>query len=406
MTATEELLSGLLADEAAAITRESLRPLRGPAAAGQTWRSRLYFSARRRLRSLAAVAAALSVLLVVGLAAAARSLIAAAPSFADIGTAMSPPPYYVLIDPNDNIVVQSTATGRRTDVVAPPSGIHANSFADAALAVSGDGRTFVAAYNDLDSLRTSLFRFSITSGGTVAGFSMIRTGHLPGLTGLSLAVSPDGSQVAVAGVADQSRSVQPSSGPPRLLVVNLTTGRFRSWGGLAGTGATDSIQDSNWLTGGTLRFLVARCGGSRGLFFNAGCEYAGPSGAVWTLHVPRGSAPLGTGRELVRLPGVTVQAQGGPAAGSVTVLQVLRGGGIRVARYAVPSGQLLEVMYRGKGDWNSNNFYAWLAVDGSGAYPLVNEDLGKFFGWIGGRRFHKLPIRAPYGNDEIVAAVW
>ncbi|HET7016067.1 MAG TPA: hypothetical protein VFI65_19250 [Streptosporangiaceae bacterium] len=393
MTATEEILSSLLADEAAAITPQSLRPLRGPV------------NGNGKHRPLAVMASAASVLLIIGLVGVARSFTSTATPFANNGTAASPPRYYVEIDPNDNIIVQATATGHQTDVVTAPSELHANSNADAALAVSADGRTYVAAYNDWEDLRTTLFRFTVTGDGSVADFSMIKTRRLVGLSELSLAVSPDGSQVALAGIPDKSRSVESSSGPPRLLVVNLMTGRLRTWGGLAGTGAADLIEDPSWLTAGTLRFLVAKCGGNRVVPYNAACEYSGPSGTLWTLRVPPGAAQLGSGRALVRLPGVTVQAQS-VGTDNVIALQLLRAGGIRLAEYAVPTGRLLRILYRGKGDWKSNFFYAGLTADGSGKYLLINEDLGTFFGWIGGGQFHKLPIHAPFGNDEANAATW
>ena len=68
------------------------------------------------------------------------------------------------------------------------------------------------------------------------------------------------------------------------------------------------------------------------------------------------------------------------------------------------TGRLLQVLYRGAG--KSNYSYDGLAVDGSGKYLLINEHLGTFFGWIGDGQFHKLPIHAPHGNNEIVAATW
>src|SRR5262245_9233116 len=101
MTRTERLLSSTLAEEAATITRESLRPLTGPA-------EELDFQgvarpAQRWRRPVTMVAAAASVLLVVGLVVMARSLLTAAPPFANVGTATSPPRYYVEIDVNGDI---------------------------------------------------------------------------------------------------------------------------------------------------------------------------------------------------------------------------------------------------------------------------------------------------------------
>ena len=410
MTPTEDLLTRSLADEAATITRESLRPLAGPANERQLHESGPHHSARRWQRPLAVVAAAVSVLFVVGLVVVARSLITAGTPFANLGTAKSPPRYYVEIDINGNILVQSTATGRRTDIVSEPFNSGGGTDADAALAVSADGRNYVAAYNDWNTLRTRLFRFTVTSAGQVAGFTMIRTGRVLGLTELSVAVSPDGSQLAVAGIPDKSRSVEPSSGPPRLLVVNMRTGRVRTWHGLAGTGPAYSIEDPAWTTNGALRFLARKCHPARAFPFNAPCMGPGPAAepgpptAEWTLNVPHGSAPLRPGHVLVRLPGWTVQALSGPGVDSVTALQLLHSGGIRVARYEVATGRLLRILYRRAG--TSNDTYVGLAVDGSERYLLINEQLGVFFGWIRNGQFHKLSIYAPFGNDEIVAATW
>ncbi|HEX3492248.1 MAG TPA: hypothetical protein VHU92_23075 [Streptosporangiaceae bacterium] len=406
MTPTEELLASMLADEATAITPASLRPLNEPAR--ESRRSRIARWRATGFRVAIPVAAAAAVLLVAGLMVAARSLFAVAPPFADVGTRTSPPPYYVEIDANDKVIVQSTATGRRTDAVTPPAWVHGNSSEDAALAVSADGRTFIAAYNDWDSLRTNLFRFTLTGSGQVVGFAGIRTGPLPGLTEPSLAISPDGTQIALAGIPDKSRSIQASSGPPRLVVADLRTGRVRTWPGLAGTGATDSIQDPVWMTDETLRFLVGTCRGYRDVPYNVGCAYAGPAGREWTLDVPRGRAALGAGRVLVTLPGVTAQALSGRGTGSqgVTSLEPLRAGGIQIARYDVRTGRLLKILYRGRGAWKSNYLYAGLAADSSGNHLLISEDLGTFFGWLGDQRFHRLPIRDLYGGNEAVAATW
>jgi hypothetical protein len=405
MTPTEDLLTRTLAQEAATITRESLLPLTEPANGKQLLSSGLHHFAQRRLRPLAAVAAAFSVLAVIGLVVRARSMFTVAPPFANVGTATSPPRYYVEIDENDQILVQFTATGQRTDLVKVPFAWSGGVRQDAAVGVSADGRTYVVAYNDWDALRTRLYRFTVTSGGQVADFAQIRSPRLPGLTEPSLAISANGTQLALAGIPDKSRSIEPSSGPPRLLVVNLRTGQVRTWHGLAGTGATDSIEDPAWMADGTLRFLVATCHGSRVAPANASCEYSGPASREWTVTVPRSSGPLGSGRVLVNLPGVTVQAQSSPGGDSVTALQLLRSGRIRVARYQAPTGQLLQTLYLGTGA-KSNDSFAGLAVERSGRYLLINEDLGSFFGWIREGQFHKLPIRAPFGNNVIVAATW
>lgn len=123
------------------------------------------------------------------------------------------------------------------------------------------------------------------------------------------------------------------------------------------------------------------------------------------MTVPPGAARLGPGRVLIKLPGATVQAQSGPGGDSVTALQLLKSGRIRVARYNVPGGWLQKILYLGKGA-KPDVWYAGLAVDGSGKYLLINENQGVFFGWIRHGLFRKLPNHARFGNDEIVAATW
>jgi len=102
---------------------------------------------------------------------------------------------------------------------------------------------------------------------------------------------------------------------------------------------------------------------------------------------------------------VTVQAQSSPGGDSLAALEMLPSGGIRIAQYDVPTGQMVQILYQGKGA-KSNNSYAGLAADGAGKYLLLNEDLGNFFGWIGSGQFHRLPIRGLHGLDEFVAATW
>ena len=115
MTPAEELLSSLLAEEAATITGESLRPLTGPAKERDFQGSARRRSARRWLRPLAAVVAAVSVLLVISLVVVARSLFTAALPFANVGTATSPPRYYVEIDVNDKANPCPVNGNRRSD---------------------------------------------------------------------------------------------------------------------------------------------------------------------------------------------------------------------------------------------------------------------------------------------------
>ena len=303
MTATEELLAQALPEEAARISADSLRPL----AEGDPVRGRLRSVATRQVvprrapwlvdrrgatggfRPLVALAAAASVLAVIAVVVAARAILTPAPPFADLSTATSPPPYYVSVDPNDRIVVHSTLTGQITAITDEPAWLGGGDFQDAAVAEAASGRVFVVALNDWNTLRTRLYQFSLTSAGKISGLTSL-PGHVPGMTGLSAALSPDSSALAIAGIPDRSSSLLESTGPPRLIVVRLSTGSLRAWHGLARSGDRDVIQDPSWQGNERLRFLVTRCAAGRVFGLNAACATGGLTSQEWTVGVPAGPA--------------------------------------------------------------------------------------------------------------------
>jgi hypothetical protein len=425
MTPTEELLTEVLAAEAAGISTESLRPLTAQAPdRGRWWldaprRTRLRLAVRTGRagaggsRPLVALVAAASVLAVIGLVVAARSVLAPGPPFANLGTTASPPPYYVEIDPNDRVIVQSSATGQVTATVGE-HWFDANSNVDAAVAASANGKVFVAAFNDWANRRTVLYRFSLTSSGQVTGLSLIPGRHGPGFTSISAALSPDGSEVALSGVVDGNPAdgLEATSGPPQLLVVNLDTGLTRTWHGLAGTAGKDLIQDPSWSNdGASLRFLITTCPGGRAWPYNNVCSAGGPGTSgpeqarEWTLPVPPAAGRLPAGRQLVGLPDWTIQAQASPSGGSVSAITLLRSGGLQVARYSALTGHRTQTLLSSNQD-ASQMGYVWLSADGTGQYLLLNAELGSRFGWIRDGAFHRLPIHGLHGFDEVVAAAW
>ena len=303
MTATEELLAQALPEEAARISADFLRPLaEGDPERGRLRQSQLARRARVVLRGwwtggvlpasfrpLVALAAAASVLAVIAVVVAARAILTPAPPFADLSTATSPPPYYVSVDPNDRIIVHSTLTGQITAITDEPAWLGGGDFQDAAVAEAASGRVFVVALNDWNTLRTRLYQFSLTSAGKISGLTSL-PGHVPGMTGLSAALSPDSSALAIAGIPDRSSSLLESTGPPRLIVVRLSTGSLRAWHGLARSGDRDVIQDPSWQGNERLRFLVTRCAAGRVFGLNAACATGGLTSQEWTVGVPAGPA--------------------------------------------------------------------------------------------------------------------
>jgi hypothetical protein len=396
VTRTEDRLTDALGAVAARIPDESLPPLtasRRPTAL--RW--------ERAARWLVPVAVAAAVLAVIAGVALVVPGIGSAGPFADLGTRSSPPPYYVSVDDSDRIVVHSTASGAMTDAIPQPRWLSGGNFVDTAIAASESGRTFVAAMNDWDSLRTRLYRFSLTSDGKISGLTALPA-KIHGMTGLSAALSPDGSELALAGVPDLTTGVLPSDGPPRIQVVNLKTGRVRSWS-LPSRPADDYlVQDPAWSAGGReLRFLVSFCSLGRVVEDNVGgCTADGAAGHEWVLPVPAGHAPLGRGRSTATLPGGTSQAV--PVPGNELVVSRVTRAGVVVARYSM-TGELIRTLYRGNrgtADFSA----AYLSVDVSGRYVILTEDRSSVFGWVIGGRLRTLGTRGPFGFDEMLATAW
>jgi hypothetical protein len=148
--------------------------------------------------------ASLAVIVAAGLAAVLSAGTSQAPSQAtgDSHPQAGPPRYYVLSqDAQEPIQVRATATGKVTGTVPQPRGlICGNSSAGFA---ATDNETFFMLCTRWKStpgattVDTFVYRFKLTSAGRVGGFSLLGGSELKGLLGDHIAVTPDGSQLAV-----------------------------------------------------------------------------------------------------------------------------------------------------------------------------------------------------------------
>ena len=398
MTRTEDRLTDALAAVASRIPEDSLHPLvaerRSRAGSGRrAWHARWFTPAL----------AAAAVLLVTALAVVIPGIGTARP-FTDSGTGSSPPPFYVSVDWNDQILVHSTSTGHITAMTPKPSWLSGGNFADTAVAAQPSGRRFAIAMNDWDSRRTRIFTFSVTSSGQISGLAA-RSVRVPGLTSLSAAVSPDGNELALAGIADgppSAGSGVAAPGPPRLIVVNLLTGHVDTWTGPARSGSDDLIQDPSWsATGREVYFLVTHCR-QRLANMNAGCPYNWPAGQEWIAVAPAGTDSL-TAHRTAALPAGTSQAVAVPGP-ALIVLSVARSArSMTIGQYTV-GGKLLGTLYSGTPVAGLES--AYLSVDGSGRYVILNEDRSTVLGWISHGKLHKLSTRGPFGRDELLSNAW
>jgi hypothetical protein len=394
VTRTEERLAEALAAVASRIPEDSLHPLVADGhsrAGGGRWE----WHTRWLIPALAAAA----VLLVIALAVVIPGIGTGGP-FTDTGTGSSPPPFYVSVDWNNQILVHSTSTGHITAITPKPLWYSGGNFADTAVAAQPSGRRFAVAMNDWDGKRTRIFTFSVTSSGQISGFAA-RSIRVPGLTSLSAALSPDGNELALAGIADGPQGAA-AFGPPRLLVVNLRTSHINTWTGPASSGSDDLIQDPSWsVSGRAVYFLVTHCRGGRlDGANNAVCPYGWPAGQEWVAAAHPEAASLTAHRTLAVLPAATSQAIAVPGP-ALIVLSVARS--LTIGEYTI-GGKLIRTLYTGMPAADLES--AHLSVDGSGRYVILNEDRSTVLGWISNGKLRKLSTRGPFGFDELLSNTW
>jgi hypothetical protein len=236
-------------------------PLRLPPPAEAAWSSRPSRSVRQAWRlwlvpaaaALAVVAVAVSLVLArsapetsaasPGAAAPAASSAGGAPALGPEGV----PPYYVALpvafgwyayapptEPagSGGLVVGSTATGKRLADVAAPAGLTFNVVTGAA-----DDRTFVVGATSISSLKgaepnwtETWYLLTISPGSAhVARLSRLPVPAVPNVTGV--AISPDGTELAVAYQQLTTPPAGSASGSPGLTLWSVATGRaLRHWG--------------------------------------------------------------------------------------------------------------------------------------------------------------------------------
>lgn len=317
-------------------------------------------------------------------------------------TASGPPRYYLDLEPYGLTFVRATATGAVTSRPLIPCGTTA--------AASADDRTFyVGCYGDFHG---SLYRFRITGAGKAYGLTQVPGGRaLSGLYVQVMALSPDGSQIALAGFYPDS---QPEPPPPVILVINLRTGAQTVWrGGLAGPGSQLGISSLSWTDGGrSLVFLATWCAPSA----KAADSCPGVSSfvrgnheaEVWALDPAAGGGWLDSGRlvlrQSARFPDIVQALISGD--GRTIIAAVLSGqqneytllpDDLSIVRIFVATGRPADVLYRGLVKSGVS-----LSADGSGKYLLlIDGDDARHHGWIDQGHIHGLPA---YDGDGLMMA--
>ena len=305
-------------------------------------------------------------------------------------TALGPPRYYADVENGAYVVVRATATGAKTGQLAGSGGL-------TVVAAAAGNSTFYVGENE-NSVAT-IERFRITGSGTVTAVAPVSGGTLTeGGVLQSMAVSPDGSRLAVGMFFDPSPGG--GGGPTAdLIVINLHTGAQTVWQGIRKAGWTVSIPSVSWTNGGrSIVYLAQWCKpGLEGTDTCIGGPHTGQSAEVWALNPAGGGGSLAADGHLLlgqssRYP-VIQQALISPD-GTAIIAMVLSGPGqepgqeLTIERISVATGEPLAVLYHGVAGEAAGTS---LTADGSGRYLLLADGFGPHHGWIYGGRLHLLP---------------
>jgi hypothetical protein len=421
MTRIEERLSDALHASADRVRDDRLRPL--PAAGRTTKRARAW---------LIPVAAAASVVLVIAAAVAlAGGPRNAAVPGADRGgsggtgiTATEVPKYFAFFNsPNEHeflwqVIVLSTVTGAevaRTPVLDNPS-------ADpVSIAAAPDDRTFYVDYRV--GTQTRIYTFSIPARGRTAPITLIKggvvsdtagAGYPPSVSGDQLAVSPDGTQLALS-TGTSGRVIQDQDQANQIVVINLRTGARSRWqGGLDRPGKSFGIMNLSWGDGGrSLVFLAQWCDDDgpavnadpSGYCSGADTRYGYRDAEVWSLNATTGGGRLSDGRLLLRQSArypVIAQAIAGPGGTGLTAV-VLTGPTDRADRWhdleidlISAEGSLERTEYRGSHPQMAfTPGTTMLDWDPSDTYVIFTDGNQPLFAWVGDGTLHRLPFPSP-----------
>ena len=191
----------------------------------------------------------------------------------------------------------------------------------------------------------------------MTGFGPVPGGALPGLVNVTLAVSPDGSQVAIAGTPAPRRLGDNPVQPGKIVIVDLATGASRVWqGGMDRPGQQFSIPSVSWTADGKSLVYVAQwCTPQLAYPSTGSCDTdsnvqpSGPVARVQEISVAGRGGRLTSGevllRQSARYPKI-LQALVAPDGQLVAL--VAHGLHPYLVRFAVPSGRPLAVLYDGQ----------------------------------------------------------
>ena len=254
-----------------------------------------------------------------------------------------------------------------------------------------------------------IYWFRVIGSGRVAGYSLVRGGALAGLQAGGLAVSADGSEVAVT---TTRAAASGSAGPAEIMVINARTGARAVWHNAPAVSGqmTFGIGDLSLTADGReLAFLgTPRCVGGP-------CRPTGVGEEVRAVSPAARGGNLSSSRLLLRQSALMRLAAGyiddaviSPDGSRVTVVEMITPGGsadttVSVAQVSAKTGRLLRVRYQA--DTGNGFLYRFFSSDPSGRYFLldVGPTSGTANGWIDDGRLVQL---TPANGTSIFHEAW
>ena len=370
-------------------------------------------AARRRLMAQLAVSAAIIAFGGIGAALAAQSG-GPGPSGVTGSPRANPPRYYIVqsFGPHRfQTAVRTTANGAVTATVHCPSAAPDISVSSVTPAAHETfflvcDKTTLTEPRSVLSFR--IYRFQITSAGRISGYTPVRGGTMTGLSDGSVAVTPDGSEIAVA--VSPGGVPQGGIAPPEVIVINTGTGSHAIWHGAPDTPGTIRypVYDLSLTANGKeMAFLSQpRCLDKKKF---PSCKVTGGEEMRAVYHA-RGGGRLASARVIFRQAWLMRLAVGyindavlTPDGSSATVAEVdWPLGHVSIASVSAATGRQVAVIYRVS---TGNGFsYRAFSADASGRWLLL--DVGPSSGSINGWIDHGKLIRLKPAGDSVAWEVW
>jgi hypothetical protein len=350
---------------------------------------------KRRVIACVSVTAALAIAGSIGLAVSANAI---APHHVSSGhPQVTMPKYYFEMNPTNPItgtsenVVRSVATGAITGRVhCPGRGLRT-------LGATADSRhTFflacLANTKTANSDDTRIYRFQVSASGRVSGFRVLPGGNLPKFRGLDMAVTADGSLLAIT-----------EDFQPEVIVINTKTGAHAVW-------------HSDAMPGGAILYpeSLSFARGDRELAI-FGSDYCHSGSVCQPVQEMRVVSPAAKGGKVSSGRQVLIQSQLVPPKrgeitdaflgpdGKTVMATVDTFPGVRVLRFSLATGKVLQTLF------NPPSFKQALItyVDQSGRFVLLKalkkHDQRPVFGWVDHGKLRPLMPTQVHGVADVIA---